>query len=75
MAVDCQCGGADHSASSAPAGKRRFAVLGGEEQEAEGNGAPSNAMLLLHGPRKASAVVDLEGLRLEGDEVGAGGRS
>ncbi|KAL4422580.1 hypothetical protein ABPG75_008777 [Micractinium tetrahymenae] len=68
VAVDRQCGGPGHNASAAPAGTRRFAVLGGEDEE-EGNGVPGNAMLLLHGPRKASAVVDIEGLRLEGEEV------
>eukprot|EP00887_Chlorella_sp_A99_P004858 scaffold4.g4858.t1 len=31
--------------------------------------SPSNAMLLLHGPTKASAVVDLQGVRLEGSEA------
>ncbi|KAL4424752.1 hypothetical protein ABPG77_000095 [Micractinium sp. CCAP 211/92] len=67
MAVNRQCGGLHHNTTAD--GTRRFALAGGEEDQEEGNGAPSNAMLLLHGPRKASAVVDVEGLRLEGGQA------
>ena len=40
-----------------------------EAKAREGAAAPSNALLALHGPRKASAVADIEGVRLEDDHV------
>ncbi|KAL4430679.1 hypothetical protein ABPG75_005935 [Micractinium tetrahymenae] len=56
-AVDMQCSGGTGRLPSL------FAALGEGEADAP---APSNAMLALHGESKASAVADIEGVRLEG---------
>ena len=52
-----QCGGASGNL---------FSVVGATGEGEEGAPAPSNAMLALHGGSKASAVADIEGVRLEG---------
>lgn len=60
--MDAQCGGGAHL----PDGSG----LAGEGEQ--GSRAPSNALLALHGPRKASAVADIEGVGLEGSTVSEG---
>lgn len=56
-AVDMQCGGGSG---------KLFNVVGATGEGEAGAPAPSNAMLALHGGSKASAVADIEGVRLEG---------
>ena len=58
-----QCGGGSG---------KLFNVVGATGEGEAGAPAPSNAMLALHGGSKASAVADIEGVRLEGSSEVSG---